>query len=1278
MYTLTLVDLLNLTKSNGSPTSSIPVAVESLVTYTQFLTLCVAVWTQNDMVIALKLLYEGFGDEKHHHNNNDNDNNCGLRDAFVGATYGKWLTAVLLLLLEGALGLVATLYLTITSTTILDVLLNFAAVEFISSLDDVAFFLASIGYLGQSNRREAQLVATTQYQVPQMVKPVYQILFMMFFLFWTMVCWMVVLVHQLQGGFVPRAFVVQFDDEIRTDLGTHSGIYTIQTSAISLRNFFFNRGRFRYVETSGQGDGRFDYCHSQGTWTFFVGSDDPCVNVVAMAAELNTYDITETGSGAWLGLKPTTDSTFVPLNYVYLAAVCESDGDCNGHGSCTRWLCECEDGFTGPRCDFDVSTLCRSLKIDESFGTRFDARRQLATTYDLLVGQDNDELVTPYGRPMYVNNMTKDIIFYTGLRWVVTNPLEWNFDGFNKSADAIDEIALLFADAHRFPGVVGHIDAVSDPVYYNSPQDSSTPSTLLWYTVADGAPLWEAQWSTTALSAVLLCSICNADLNPCINGNSCLSSGVCDCQHGEEGVLCQILPTGNGMCNTFFNTPVFDHDQGDCCASTCAASTFPCGSARFSKDNLVSIGFPHCIESSVIGHCNAGAKCYVRFSPPIKALLPPPSATVGVEIWQNGQVIVLAEHDLISSIRIETASVPQIVQAGNTIELGPHLIRIATASSRGNIVSTNAGSIPRGFVAYNLDHDDIRVVHFGALSNALDWDVNIDFKEFGIGNDPLCTEIVYVGGGFTSFIVERRLMQEETVLVGLNDTCQQSSTTNGSLPVGDTFAFWKALGASAWNFRALGNWDDRAVSGNGLFMGLHSAENGIGTSIKVCWGDVIGSTPVVVEFSLQEVLAHVLNVTGTSFTRMAAFSLSHRGHHLCVAANARDSATQREFGILARIVIFDQPKGGPLSEPVPLQPVVPVAFLDTFPPFREIRFDTERPDRQLTDSIVVSAEGSTVAVHSYSPTTGESVEVYTIQRNNVLGHGDWRHLASFVAQDHGVGEIQKFAVNHDGTSLVVSGDGYTTRYDLRDLCDSHEVPLHLSIQLDFRPETVTWRVESFLSLDTNQTFVRSVVRECAGCYPPEDDYTQSVVKEHVCIPRAELNCIAINFNFAAATIASVFAFLEDESGTVPLLSLDTSKAKGAGGTPSGVISKQWYSPSCNVTAAPRCDDPTKSWFLLGMTFTRLDGEISWGISGSGSGVLESMNRTLTVMDVKKTTHSSWLEEACLARDECWALAFSSTGLFRLSYLMGILDGVEVEWSGITVNEATPQLRFGNC
>ena len=97
-----------------------------------------------------------------------------------------------------------------------------------------------------------------------------------------------------------------------------------------------------------------------------------------------------------------------------------------------------------------------------------------------------------------------------------------------------------------------------------------------------------------------------------------------------------------------------------------------------------------------------------------------------------------------------------------------------------------------------------------------------------------------------------------------------------------------------------------------------------------------------------------------------------------------------------------------------------------------------------------------------------------------------------------------------------------------------------------------------------------------------------------------------------------------------------------------------------------------------MTFTRLDGEISWGISGSGSGVLESMNRTLTVMDVKKTTHSSWLEEACLARDECWALAFSSTGLFRLSYLMGILDGVEVEWSGITVNEATPQLRFGNC
>jgi hypothetical protein len=127
----------------------IPANVSFVVRLTQILAILITVATQADIQISANLLYSGF--------------NIDLQAAFPTATRNRWAFSIGVRFLGGTLGLLVTFLLIVTAETVIDVLLNFTAMEFVSKLDEVAFFLAQQGFVGLRNQTLANQIFGARY-----------------------------------------------------------------------------------------------------------------------------------------------------------------------------------------------------------------------------------------------------------------------------------------------------------------------------------------------------------------------------------------------------------------------------------------------------------------------------------------------------------------------------------------------------------------------------------------------------------------------------------------------------------------------------------------------------------------------------------------------------------------------------------------------------------------------------------------------------------------------------------------------------------------------------------------------------------------------------------------------------------------------------------------------------------------------------------------------------------------------------------------------------------
>jgi hypothetical protein len=134
-----------------------------------------------------------------------------------------WTFAVTSLVLEGLFGILVTFLLIVTTSDVVELLFNFTAIEFVSMLDETAFFLSKqVGFAGRSNKMAAKTVEETKYEVltEKMLSHLAKAIFLVASFVILFGGWLTIYYFQLNGEyFSTKPILVQFDDAIGADFG---------------------------------------------------------------------------------------------------------------------------------------------------------------------------------------------------------------------------------------------------------------------------------------------------------------------------------------------------------------------------------------------------------------------------------------------------------------------------------------------------------------------------------------------------------------------------------------------------------------------------------------------------------------------------------------------------------------------------------------------------------------------------------------------------------------------------------------------------------------------------------------------------------------------------------------------------------------------------------------------------------------------------------------------------------------------------------------------------
>jgi hypothetical protein len=279
------VDVIDLDNSRNP--FNIPTNVESTVRATQVLAIFIAIVTQDDVKKVILILRDGYD-----------------ADVFQGtfgpnATKFKWVLSLVLRAAVGLVGLFVAFMLIMQSKTVLDLLLNFSAMEFVSLLDDGAFLMLREGYFGIGMMKQATLCETKFYVSQSLSLKSMRLSAVYFIIIFSVMFsgWIVVYSDQAKGKYLCQRMYIQLGAEFAPALAGLSGIYTIN-----------NNDHFGGRVTSSQetGKGKIGYCEVKNMWTLAIQDPlvpyDPCLDWVAKSSESFEFDIIKTTSSQWCEL----------------------------------------------------------------------------------------------------------------------------------------------------------------------------------------------------------------------------------------------------------------------------------------------------------------------------------------------------------------------------------------------------------------------------------------------------------------------------------------------------------------------------------------------------------------------------------------------------------------------------------------------------------------------------------------------------------------------------------------------------------------------------------------------------------------------------------------------------------------------------------------------------------------------------------------------------------------------------------------------------------------
>ena len=238
--------------------------------------------------------------------------------------------------LQGMWANVVVLLVVIVSDNVLDIILNFTALNFLSELDDEAFDLARSGVFGQALKRETDAIATKR--LPGCLrrnpasKHVWFLAVMAALCILTFVPMALVFDTQMNVSWWTTTILrMEFDKE--TPFGRFSGCYEIDVDSVYDKRYNYGHSHNHLHDSVPYTIG---YCKDDRHWILYTGeSTDPCDpaledGIIAVSATTDDFDISATFDRRWVSSKGA------PLE-VYFFGTDESELYCDkflGDGRC--------------------------------------------------------------------------------------------------------------------------------------------------------------------------------------------------------------------------------------------------------------------------------------------------------------------------------------------------------------------------------------------------------------------------------------------------------------------------------------------------------------------------------------------------------------------------------------------------------------------------------------------------------------------------------------------------------------------------------------------------------------------------------------------------------------------------------------------------------------------------------------------------------------------------------------------------------------------------------
>jgi len=254
---------------------------------------------------------------------------------------------------QGILASLVVLLLVISTQDVIDIILNFTAVNFISGFDDVAFELAQWGKYGPVLEAEAKRIENLP--APPCIFRKYQHIRY----FWTILPIALVLISLVSTVtysqtstklWLTTRLRVQFEDG--TNFENYSGCYILN------RNSVMNRLTDKRVVYDGYYENptsaKFGYCRDNRKWYLYTGDnlsacDIPPKNKIAYSEKTYSFDIASSFDGGWVSQSGT------PLEVYFFEKEEELDDK-----QCSAFLGDgiCNPNFNVADYNFDSGDCC--------------------------------------------------------------------------------------------------------------------------------------------------------------------------------------------------------------------------------------------------------------------------------------------------------------------------------------------------------------------------------------------------------------------------------------------------------------------------------------------------------------------------------------------------------------------------------------------------------------------------------------------------------------------------------------------------------------------------------------------------------------------------------------------------------------------------------------------------------------------------------------------------------------------------------------------------------